>query len=311
MAAIRCVPAHAPLDPAIWGTMTFPSYRPLLTTVGTSLVDPDGQRGVARVAWAGDEPVGLALAAVPAGTPDSAELVSILINEPYRRQGLATDLLAGLEDDLARLGVADLHAVYMAGKPYTPIIERLFDHRGFAPPALRKIVVQCTPEEISRCEWYSTAPLPPDRSIFSWVDLPADEYERLRQSQEASPWIPDILAPWSCGPSVDPISSVGLRVHGDVAGWVLTHRVAPLLVRYTACFVRADLQRRGGMFPILVASLERLMGSGVTCTFVTTNAFPEMVRFTYRRLGPFVSYCGETRGVTKHLRTNSPGGSPC
>jgi hypothetical protein len=86
-----------------------------------------------------------------------------------------------------------------------------------------------------------------------------------------------------------------------VVGWVITHRVAPLLVRYTACFVREDLQAQGALFPLLVASIEGIMGTGTSCTFVTSSQFPRMVRFTQRRLAPFVSYCGETRGVTKRL----------
>ena len=105
---------------------------------------------------------------------------------------------------------------------------------------------------------------------------------------------------------MDAASSVGLRLHGAVVGWVITHRVAPLLVRYTACFVREDLQAQGALFPLLVASIDTLMGTGTTCTFVTSSQFPRMVRFTQRRLAPFVSYCGETRGVTKVLGPPAP-----
>lgn len=292
--------ATGPLGEA-WGGMTFPLYRPLLALLGTGAADEEGARPVARLARVGDAPLGLVVAALPTADRPAAELLSIFVDEEARNRGLATALLAGLEADLARLGVREVTAVYMAGKPGTAALERVFEKRAFTPPRLRKVVVQCTPEEASRTDWYREARLPSDSVIFPWVELSRDELDALKRSQGGAPWIPEILAPWNCGEHVDPISSVGLRRHGKVVGWVLTHRVRPNIVRFTACFVRADLQRRGGMFPLLVASLERLMGSGVICTFVTTSQFPEMVAFTHRRLGPFVTYCGETRGVSKVL----------
>lgn len=284
-----------------WAGMTFPLFRPLLALVGTDMMSPGGTRPVARIARDGGRPIGLALAEIPAATPSSAELLSLLVVSDARRRGVATMLLAGIEEDLSRRGVTEVGGVYMSGKPFTAALERVFEKRGYSPPQVRKLVVQCTPEEAARTDWFQKAKMPEGGIIFPWTDLPRDEYEALKRSQAERPWIPQILEPWSCGERVDPASSVGLRLAGEVAGWVITHRVAPLLVRYTACFVREDLQGQGALFPLLVASINGLMGTGTSCTFVTSNQFPRMVRFTQRRLAPFITYCGETRGVTKPL----------
>jgi GNAT superfamily N-acetyltransferase len=284
-----------------WDVMTFPMYRPLLRLVGTGMADANGCRPVARTARAGGQPVGLVVAELPTAERPSAELLSVFVAEEKRGLGIATALIAGIEGDLARLGSTELTAVYMAGKPGIDALERVLQKRGFSPPQLRKVVVQATPEEVSRTDWFRRAVLPSSCTIFPWADLPREEYEGLKRSQDAAPWIPEILEPWSCGEHFDVVSSVGLHKQGDVVGWVITHRVPPNLVRYTSCFVRADLQRWGLMLPLLVASVDRLMGTGALCTFVTTSQFPHMVAFTHRRLGPFVSYCGETRGVSKTL----------
>jgi peptidoglycan pentaglycine glycine transferase (the first glycine) len=294
-------PAAGPLGGDTWAGMTFPLYRPLLALLGSGEADAAGVRPVAHLARIDEVPVGLVLAGLPTAERASAELLSVFIDADFRNQGVATFLLAGLEADLAARGVRELEGVYMAGKPGIDALERVFVKRGFTAPVLRKVVVQCTPEEASRTDWFRKAKMPAGATIFPWAELTPDEYATLRRSQAEQPWIPQILEPWSCGPNFDQVSSVGMRLDGRVVGWILNHRVAPNLVRFTACFVRADLQRRGGMFPLLVASLERLMGTGAVCTFVTTNQFPEMVSFTHRRLGPFVSYCGETRGVSKAL----------
>ena len=284
-----------------WDGMTFPMYRPLLRLLGTGMTDAHGCRPVARIARAGGLPAGLVVAELPTADRPSAELLSVLVNADMRGLGIATALIAGIERDLMRLGSTELTAVYMAGKPGIDALERVLQKRGFSPPQLRKVVVQATPEEVSRTDWYRRAVLPSSCTIFPWADLPREEYEALKRSQDAAPWIPQILEPWSCGEHVDAVSSVGLRKQGAVVGWVITHRVPPNLVRYTSCFVRADLQRWGLMLPLLVASVDRLLGTGVLCTFVTTSQFPHMVAFTHRRLGPFVTYCGETRGASKAL----------
>ena len=305
MSTFESEEARSPLG-GDWAAMTFPLFRPLLSLLGAGQASPSGTWPVARLARQDGRPAGLALAEISASDPSTAELLSLLVVSEARGRGLATALVAALEQDLARRGVAEISGVYMSGKAFTPALERVFARRGFSAPQVRKIVVQCTPEEAARTDWFQKARLPEGGLVFPWAELPREEYDQLRRSQAERPWIPQILEPWSCGEHVDAASSFGLRLYGEVAGWVLTHRVAPLLVRYTACFVREDLQAQGALFPVLVASIERLMGTGATCTFVTSSQFPRMVRFTQRRLAPFVSYSGETRGVTKRLDAAPP-----
>lgn len=294
--------AGGPLLGDAWAAMTFPLFRPLLALLGTDRATSKGTRAVAAVARAEAMPVGLALAEVPVGPPTSAELLSLYVSAPWRRQGLATRLVERVEETLARLGVAEVTAVYLSGKPSTEAVERIAAHRGFSAPQLRKIVVRLTPEQAERMDWWQRARLPHGCTIFPWGDLAAADHDAIRRSNAERPWIPELLAPWSCSPHFDPVTSVGLRRGDEVVGWVITHRLAPRFVRYTNCFVRAELQWRGALFPMLVASATPLLGTGTECTFVTTAQFPEMVRLTQRRFAPFVTYCGETRGVSKRLR---------
>jgi hypothetical protein len=246
------------------------------------------------------------LAELPTAVRPAAEVLSVFVAEGHRGEGVGSALFGSIEHVLTASGVSDVVAVYMTGKPGTAALERIFTRCGYSVPVVRKLIVQCTPEQATRTDWYPDAQLPEGAELFPWDELRDAEMDSLRQSQDESPWIPDILQPWACGPTFDRLSSVGMRLGGCVVGWVLTHRAAPDLVRFTACFVRADLQRRGGLFPLLVASIDRLLGTGVTCTFVTTDRFPAMVRFTRRRLAPFVTYCGESRGVSKRLIVPAP-----
>jgi GNAT superfamily N-acetyltransferase len=282
-----------------WDAMTFPSFRHALSCLG----DTEGDtRFVARRAHCDEQPAGLALAQVLANDRTAAELMSLYVVSDFRDRGLATELLTGLEQDLVSQGISRLSGTYMTGRPSLPALERVLSKCGFSSPVARKVAVRFTPEEPSRAPWYQKAQLPPNSEIFPWAELPAEEGEALRRSQAERGWIPTDLEPWRCDQNFDRVSSVGLRKSGEIVGWVINHRMTPDLVSFTISFMRPDLARRGAIFGLYVASLKRLQGTGVTCTYVTDATFESMVRFTLRRVAPFVSFCGETRGVTKELR---------
>lgn len=283
-----------------WAAMTFPAYRPLLKLPGT--VNPEtGGRPVVRCATRDGRPVGLAIAEISPGENPFAELFSVFVVADHRGQGIATQLIEGLENDLCRHGASSLTAVYMTGKPAIAIVERIFEKRGFPPPEQRKVVVRFTPEEAATTEWYGKARLPPGAEVFSWGDLAPDELEQLKRSHAEEPWIDPDLEPWRMSERFDPVSSVGMRKDGQVVGWVINHPIGPKLLCFTTSFMRRDLARRGAIFSLYVASLERLKGTGVTCTFVTSAQYQSMVKFVLRRCAPYISFCGETRGVSKAL----------
>jgi GNAT superfamily N-acetyltransferase len=294
--------ARAPLDEA-WAAMTFPLYRPLLPLVGTGAAAAQGALPIACRALERDRPVGLVLAQHTAAALDSAELLSVYVAAAYRGRGIATRLVACLEHAARdRHGVGELTGSYMTGKPSTPAVERVFEKCGFTPPTLRMIVIKFTPEEAARTDWYRKARMPDGCTIFPWRELTAAEREELRRSQAATGWIHPDLEPWKCDERFDEVSSVGMRKEGRVVGWVINHRASPKLVTFTTSFMRKDLARRGAIFPLYVASIERLAGTGVVCSFVTSAKFDAMVRFALRRGAPFVHYTGETRGVSKQLK---------
>ncbi len=296
MSAVVTEPASSGLGDD-WGPMTFPSYRPLLSSLG--MAGPG--LPVARLVRLGDRPLGLALARRDVDDPASAELLSLFVVSESRNQTIGTALLRALESDLSTAGVRRLYGVYMSGKPGVAALERVLAKCGFDPPVRRKVAVQFAPEEPSRAVWYRKARLPDESVVFPWVELTDDELAELKRSQRERPWIPPALEPWSCDQNIDALSSVGLRRKGEVVGWVINHRMKPDLVAFTISYMRPDLARRGAIFPLYVSSLKRLEGTGALCSFVTDADFPDMMRFVLRHVAPYVRYCGETLGVSKAI----------
>ena len=300
MSEIEIAPVTTPLGEA-WAGMTFPSYRQALALVGTPHTDSEGSRMIACAAIEDGLPAGLGLAQVPKDPSQPAEILSLFVRADVRGRGIATGLVEGLEGAARDAGRDAIMGVYMTGKPSIPIVERVFEKRGFEPPVLRKAAVRITPEQAVNCPWWGRGRLPEGGEMFMWRDLTAAEREHMMRTHADTPWIDPLLEPWICDARADPISSVGMRVNGEVLGWVINHRAPPNFVVFTTAFVRKDFQRIGALFKLLVHSIVNIQNHGLCITFVTSSMYPRMLPFTLTRIGPYGDFCGETRGVSKKL----------
>ena len=94
--------------------MTFPAYRHLLALRPCVRLQSEGAqvkvRPMALVARSAAGPVGLALADVPRrdGGAGSAELLSVFVDGPWRRRGIATALVEAVEQVLRARGIESI-----------------------------------------------------------------------------------------------------------------------------------------------------------------------------------------------------------
>ncbi len=299
--------------------MTFPVYRPLLTLAPTVRHPEQGDakpiRPIALVARAKGEPVGLVLGELPLSVRGGAEVLSLFVVPEWRSRGVGRALVARLEAEVAEQGQAELTAVYTTGKPSIAAFERILWKRGWQAPEARTLSVRFTPQTALGAEVFEErrmAAIAAGLELFSWADLSADEKGAIRASHERAPWITPLLAPWRFeGAELDPISSVGARKGGEVVGWVLNHRVAPGLVRFTCSFMRKNLSRRGRIVPLYRESLRRLAATDCRlCTFVTPVEYEGMIGFIQRWIVPVAEFLAETRGSRKRLDLGSKRTAP-
>jgi GNAT superfamily N-acetyltransferase len=305
MSGFSIEPLQAAMAPALQG-MTFPAYRHLLSLApqprhpeqgDTRIVAPFGV-----VARRGPQLLGLALAELADAPERTAELLSVLVHPEHRNQGIATALVERVEAEAYRRGSPELKAVYMTGKPSIPVMERVFWKRGFQAPQARTVTLRFTPEEALSTPWFRRVRLGPEFTVFPWSDLSRVERERLVASNASAPWIAPGLEAWRHDRNFDPVSSLGLRRHGQIVGWVINHAIEQGVVRFTCSYMGYGLGRRGRIMPLYTESLERLRGAGCRfCTFVTPVTYRTMVEFVRRRCAPWATFFGETRGVVKKL----------
>jgi GNAT superfamily N-acetyltransferase len=287
--------------------MTFPRFRHLLLLYPAPRYPTEGDRRNVQplgvVALAGENVVGLALAAIPLDASSEAELLSVFVQLHWRGRGIASELVRRLEAELRSLDVECVEATYMTGKPSIPVMERVLARAGWEPPVARTVTVRFTPEEARTTPWFGRKFMPRGAEVFEWGQLTDEEMERLKESNAASPWIAEGLEPWAhSAMGFDRASSVGMRLGGEVVGWVINHRIWSDTLRFTCSFMRADLARRAAILSLYTESIERADAAGYRyCTFITPVKYTGMVDFVVKHCAKWISYVGQTRGVTKRL----------
>jgi GNAT superfamily N-acetyltransferase len=283
-----------------WGQLTFPAYRSLLAKDDGTLAVGARRHG---------EPVGLGVAAVHAES-GSAAVLSIAVAPHCRRQGVGTALLRALEAELppecSRLG-----AVLTEKTAALPVLKEMLERDGWSAPTERMLICQTNLNSMLQAPWMHPPALPPAFTIFPWSELGEPEAAAVREKRELD--YPDGLSPFKLDEPFDPVSSLGLRFEGKVAGWIITHLLPPAALRYSVMFVREDLQRRARAVPLLVESIRRVAARPLTrevggC-FAVNIANAPMMAFVRRRLQPHMTSMYHSYHFSKTL-TGAPAEAP-
>jgi len=299
--------------------LTFPAYRHLLDLrPGVRHPDRGDRRAIQPLGFAaveGGKPQGLVLGCVPFGSPDPSlelandpELLSVYVAPAARRQGIAGALLQRLEEAVAAAGFRRLSTVYMTGPSEIESLERILQRRQWSPPQPRMLILKGTLQEIVAAPWYGKYQRRDHFEFFPWSELSAEDLERLRTSHQETGWIAKDLVPWHYDTAtLEPGSSIGIRLAGEVVGWVINHRLGDDTVRFTCSFIRRDLARRARILPAYSESIRRAHEADLRrLMFSVPMHHPAMVGFALRWCAPWLSFQGETRGSAKELASHGP-----
>jgi hypothetical protein len=160
-------------------------------------------------------------------------------------------------------------------------------------------------DSILAAPWMRSWAVPIGCSIFPWTDLTSDERSDLQHRRRFS--YPAILDPFRESSPCDPRGSVGLRLDGSLAGWVITHVVSPEILRFTSMYVTSDLEKRGhAAISLLAASIDvyrrapREQVPATTMFNIHVDNKP-MMRFARRRLLPYMRAVRHSYSAGKSL----------
>lgn len=240
-----------------------------------------------------------AVAAVPAGQTrfcalalahhhahdTAATVLSLFVEPAQRRQGVGSALLARLKDVLSGQGRSRVQLSYRDDWPGAVALERILARQGWEPPRDHLLLAKARPEVLLQAPWFARARLAEGYTVFPWTTLPAAERQIIAERQAREAWFSPELSPFQEEARLEPASSLGLRWHSELVGWMITHRINAETVQYTSLFITPQRRHRSQAVPLLAAALRRHAAQripfGIFQVDVTNAA---MQRFLERRL---------------------------
>lgn len=275
---------------------TFPTYQKQLQQLTSNTI--------AIGASLFKQPIGLVLAEIPSESEGRVgKVLSLFVKKSHRNKGIATKLLAALEAQLLDRGCQKIELVYMSDKPSTMALEKILSKLNWEKPKSRMLVCKSTTEKIASAPWLQKFKLTSSYTILPWEELVPDCKQKILLQQEEKPWYPNSLDPFKNHEArLEPLNSLCLLYHGDVVGWMITHRLNPETIRYTSLFVRKDLQKIGRAIPLLVEAIRRQVNSDIFNGIwsIERDNLP-MINFVKRRFTPYLTSLSETKGTQKSL----------
>jgi GNAT superfamily N-acetyltransferase len=259
------------------------------------------------LAVGGEGPVGLALLqAGPragGGGEETAQLFSLAVLPGHRRRGVGGALVAAAERLAGDAGELAIEGAYRTSWRSRGAIEALLRSRAWSPPETRLVLARGESGFARRFLRAPVPELPPEAELFTWDDLPEAERDRILARQREDPWYPEILTPFQEEPRLEPTVSVGLRWRGEVAGWMICHRVAFDTLQYSALFLRDDLRGSGlGRALLRDAVRRRLADPDIRHAILAVDASNAPVRAWLEQASPrYLAGTSELRVSRKGL----------
>jgi GNAT superfamily N-acetyltransferase len=251
---------------------------------------------------------GLALAGAEENC--EVEILSLGVVEMLRGRGFGTMLLQALEQFWAERGARNFRIAWDSALPTARALERVLAKRKWSEPRSEMQFAQITSAMVASSPWIARtiARLPPTFSVFPWQELSARDRVMLENIRGE---VPPAFWPFDENETapMDGPTSLGLRFQNEneneIAGWIITHRVAPELVRYTSLFVRPRWQQPHITFALLAEAMRRCPaahGPAMRGALAARAENSPMMRLLERKFRPFATAWHEMRTAEKKLR---------
>lgn len=198
-------------------------------------------------------PIGICIAIIDNGL-NFLEILHIEIDKEYRNQHIGRALLAHTQKEGKKHKILFSSFIYPKDTPESPPIEKilqanqwkgprpfltraLFDTVKFDPPLLHL--------KLSYPQGYKK---------FLWKDLSKKQRDDLLYREKQGHFSKSI-SPFKDENIIELANSIGLEYKDRVIGWMITHRVAPDTVRYSALYVETSHKTKGPIIKLLTDSM--------------------------------------------------------
>jgi GNAT superfamily N-acetyltransferase len=283
--------------------LTYPRFRPLLQKLAP------GNRVVAIGAECKSEPVGLALAEYFHEQDENnyfAVVRSLFVVPEYRELGIGKNLLLDLEAELQGRGCIHVSLEYLTSQT-SGALEKILKHNQWSEPQFAGMICHSPDVRRDSASYLNrvlTTPLPPDYNIFFWKDLTQQERSQLKRQDDSQPRYPATFSPFLEEHYIEPLNSLGMRYREEIIGWMITHRLALDLIRYTTLYIQPEFQPLTRSLHLMMQAIQIQASDGAVprAIFNVNSNNPSMQRYVKRRLSPWLDSIRERFEVYKSLQ---------
>ncbi|GAP94803.1 hypothetical protein NIES2104_13200 [Leptolyngbya sp. NIES-2104] len=228
-----------------------------------------------------------------------SRICSLYVEPAHRRRGLGKALLDRMEQTLIDAGCVEVELHYTVNL-MTPVLDRILEQLNWSPGAPFGLMCVIQRHLVQNAPWLNY-PLPTSLTPFPWSELTLQDRETIQQQRSSLLNYPPELCPFREEHLIEPRFSFGLRHQGQVVGWNIVHRIAVDTVRYSALYVRPDLQPAGRAIPLLATAVrqqiqDRQITKGIFIVLLDNAA---MVKFVKHRLSPYLTEIQQTWKASK------------
>lgn len=242
--------------------------------------------------WHAGKPAGLALAKADR-SEGKAELMSLFITAPHRRQGFGAALLQHMETELSALGMTEISTRFSDRLPGARAFSALLARQGWGEVLRERIrilghvgktmkVFRDQSAIIARASRDGLALVP-------WKDR-ADEARRHIESRIAAGLAPEWARGGLADGHLDEDFSMLLMVHGRPVGWVICHFHAQARRwAFPVGWIDEEHQKRGWLLVAYAEGARRLEarhGPQAVAVFESSAGLPMMWRVLENRFAP-------------------------
>jgi GNAT superfamily N-acetyltransferase len=273
-----------PENLAPYSPLTFPSLAPgsaALARIQGELLGLSAMANGVMVAFA-----------VAERRPDGgASLLSLMVEPPWRRRGIATGLLARLMLFIAKEGIAPLTLRYQhspeLGVTFEPILARL----GWSSPRTDFVLLEGQSPQLAAIDWADRHPIAAPYRLLPWPEL-----SQAQRAQVAALDTPPELQPPADPQGLEPSICLALLHHEELVGWLIAHRTGANSVRYSSLFVTPAHRGRARALALLSEGFRRQHAAAIaTARAAIDRRNDPMLRLLKRHLGAHLSGIGRSR----------------
>ncbi len=213
------------------------------------------------------------------------------VKKAFRNLGVGAELLKKFETDSADLDLLELTVI--ENEESHGAILRVAKKNGWSDPKISSYCYRTTIEK-----FFESVPWAGkhreyryQQYLFPWKELTSAERNQLKDEEGPDSWRdePDPASPLAFGRDFEPNTSLGVRIDGEIVGWMINGLYGADTVLYGSYFVRRPYRNAGMAISLLLEALKRQRKTEIpNCVWFAQNSNPEAKRLYDKILAPCI-----------------------